>query len=129
MTSNQIPISPAALTQATEALGVNLSCSRPFLRYRAATNRLNSDEQASAILQQLAELQAELRTRQMQGTLTSADLNQLRSLQGEAQHSPTIAEHLEAQQGVIDAIRDINQEISNWLGVDFALLARTPGCC
>ena len=129
MTSNQLPISPAALTQATEALGVNLSCSRPFLRYRAATNHLNNDKQASAILQRLAELQAEFRTRQMQGTLTFEDLNQLRSLQDDAQRNPVIAEHLEAQQGVIDAIREINQEISSWLGVDFASLARTTGCC
>lgn len=121
--------SKAELSQATEALGANLSCSKQFLRYRAATNHLNNDEQASAILQQLTELQAELRIRQTQGILTSEDINQLRSLQGEVQHNPVIVEHLEAQQGVIDAIRDINQEISNWLGMDFASLARTPGCC
>lgn len=129
MNTDRIPSSTAALIQATEALGVNLSYSGQFLRYRAATSRLNDDVHASAILQELGELQTELRTRQMQGTLTSEDINQLRSLQNEAQDNPVIAEQLEAQQGVIDAIRDINQEISNWLGMDFASLARAPGCC
>jgi cell fate (sporulation/competence/biofilm development) regulator YlbF (YheA/YmcA/DUF963 family) len=118
-----------ALAQATEALGLNLSCSRQFLRYRAATDRLNDDAHASAILQRLSELQAEFRIRQTGGSLTSEDLTLLRSLQGDAQRNPVIAEHLEAQQDVIDAIRDVNQEISSWLGVDFASLARTLGCC
>jgi cell fate (sporulation/competence/biofilm development) regulator YlbF (YheA/YmcA/DUF963 family) len=129
MNTDGYPSSMTVLAQATEALGVNLSYSGQFLCYRAATNGLNDDAHASAILQQLAELQAELRIRQTQGTLTSEDLNQLRSLQDDAQRNPVIAEHLEAQQSVIDAIREINREISSCLGVDFASLARTPGCC
>ena len=129
MNTNKNPSSMMALAQATEALGLNLSCSRQFLRYRAATDRLNDDAYASTILQRLSELQAELRFRQTGGSLTSEDLTQLRSLQGDAQRKPVIAEHLEAQQDVIDALRDINREISSWLGVDFASLARTPGCC
>lgn len=129
MNTDRTPSSMMALAQATEALGLNLSCSRQFLRYRAATDRLNDDAHASAILQRLSELQAELRIRQTGGSLTTEDLTQLRSLQGDTQRNPVIAEHLEAQQDVIDAIRDVNREISSWLGVDFASLARTPGCC
>jgi cell fate (sporulation/competence/biofilm development) regulator YlbF (YheA/YmcA/DUF963 family) len=129
MNTDKTPSSTMALAQATEALGLNLSCSRQFLRYRAATDRLNDDAHASAILQRLSELQTELRIRQTGGTLTTEDLTQLRSLQGDAQRNPVIAEHLEAQQEVIDALRNINREISSWLGVDFVSLARTPGCC
>lgn len=129
MNTHRFPSDMATLTQATEALGVNLSCSRQFLRYRAAADHLHNDMRASAILQELGELQSELRTRQMQGTLTSEDINQLRSLQSEAQRNPVITEYVQAQQSVVDAIRDVNQEISGWLGVDFAALARTPGRC
>jgi cell fate (sporulation/competence/biofilm development) regulator YlbF (YheA/YmcA/DUF963 family) len=129
MNTDKTPSSTMALAQATEALGLNLSCSRQFLRYRAATDRLNDDAHASAILQRLSELQMELRIRQTGGRLTTEDLTQLRSLQGDAQRNPVLAEHLEAQQEVIDALRNINREISSWLGVDFVSLARTPGCC
>lgn len=117
------------LDQATEALGVNLSSSQPFHRYRRAVSQLHGDIQASAILRQLSELQAELRKRQVQGTVTAEDLERLRHGQAEAQSNAVISEYFAAQQGAIDAVRSVNLEISSALGVDFASLARVSGCC
>lgn len=117
------------LDQATEALGVNLSSAQPFPRYRRAVSHLHGEIQASAILRQLSGLQAALRKRQVQGTVTAEDLARLRHVQAEAQSNAVISEYFAAQQGAIDAVRRINLEIHSALGIDFTSLACVSGCC
>jgi cell fate (sporulation/competence/biofilm development) regulator YlbF (YheA/YmcA/DUF963 family) len=119
----------ARLAEAIESLGLNLSYSRELLFYRETSRQLDADAAAGTILQQLSELQAELRVRQMQGLLTSEEISRLRRLQDQAQQNETIIRHLQAQQQAVETIREVNQEISSWLGVDFGTLARRPGRC
>jgi cell fate (sporulation/competence/biofilm development) regulator YlbF (YheA/YmcA/DUF963 family) len=81
------------------------------------------------LLHDLAAAQAELRRRQYDNSLSQEDLQRLRSLQEAVQSTGSISEHTAAQQRVIALVREVNQEISQLLGIDFGSLAKRSGCC
>lgn len=119
---------PEKLLAATEALAESLQAAEPFVLYERAALRLKADGQAQNLLEQLSAVQAQVRSQQMTAGLAQEDLDRLRNLQYEAQNNRAIMEHAGAQQSAIQYLREINQEISGLLGVDFAGLARQSSC-
>lgn len=119
---------PEKLQAAVEALSENLLAAEPFVLYNRAQIRLEVDRPAKIILEQLSALQSNIRSKQMNGGVTQKDIDQLRALQGEVQQNQAIMEYAGAQQSAINYLREINQEISQLLGVDFATLARQSSC-
>jgi cell fate (sporulation/competence/biofilm development) regulator YlbF (YheA/YmcA/DUF963 family) len=117
------------LQQATEQLGRALRASAPVRAYLDASTNLETDVEATGLLDELAQRQAALRVKQNDGGLTQAAIDDLRALQFRVQTQPTIAAYLQAQQDVRALLPQINYEISQLLGVDFAALARKSGCC
>jgi cell fate (sporulation/competence/biofilm development) regulator YlbF (YheA/YmcA/DUF963 family) len=114
---------------ATEALAENLACSEPIIAYQNARERLDDDHQAQELLLRLGQLQSEIRASQARGPVTQADVERLRNLQREVQFNPTIRNYAEIQQAAVVYLREINQEISQLLGIDFAALARPMRGC
>lgn len=121
-------ILPERLQEAVEVLSENLLAAEPFVLYDRAQIRLNADRQAKSLLEQLSTLQAKIRSGQINGGVTQKDIDQLRTLQGEVQENQTIMEYARAQQTASDYLREINQEISQLVGMDFASLARQTSC-
>ena len=117
------------LQQATEQLGRALRASAPMKTYLDASTNLETDVEATGLLDELAQRQAALRVEQNDGGLTQAAIDDLRALQFRVQTQPTIVAYLQAQQDVRALLPQINYEISQLLGVDFAALARKSGCC
>ena len=117
------------LQQATEQLGRALRTSAPVRAYLDASTDLETDAEAAGLLDELARRQAALRAKQNDGGLSQADIDGLRALQFRVQTQPTIAAHLQAQRDLRALLPQINYEISQLLGVDFAALARKSGCC
>ena len=117
------------LQQATEQLGRALRTSAPVRAYLDASTDMETDIEATGLLDELAQRQAALRVKQNDGGLTQAAIDDLRALQFRVQTQPTIAAYLQAQQDVRALLPQINYEISQLLGVDFAALARKSGCC
>jgi cell fate (sporulation/competence/biofilm development) regulator YlbF (YheA/YmcA/DUF963 family) len=117
------------LEQATEQLGRALRASTPMKAYLDAGASLKTDAEAMSLLDELAQRQALLRVKQNAGGPTQADIDDLRALQFRVQAQPTIAVYLQAQQDLRALLPQINYEISQLLGVDFAMLARKSGCC
>lgn len=120
---------PENLQAATAALTENLLAAEPFVLYRRAQQHLNTDPKATALLRQLSASQASIRTGQARGTVTQKDIDQLRALQHDVQQNQVIMEYARSQQEAINFLREINQEISQLLGIDFATLARRSSCC
>jgi cell fate (sporulation/competence/biofilm development) regulator YlbF (YheA/YmcA/DUF963 family) len=115
---------------AMDALAENLACSEPIVIYQDARARLDTDQEAQTLLNQLGRLQSEIRASQARGTVTQTDVERLRTLQREVQAHPTISNYASTQQAAVTHLREINQEISQLLGFDFAALARpSGGCC
>ncbi len=130
MNTDNVALSPQLLT-ATEALAVNLRQSEPFVLYHQACDLLEADAPAQALLRQLSEAQADVRARSgpARGEVTQHDVDHLRALQRVAQANRVIMDYVRTQQLAIDYLREVNRDISELLGVDFASLARRPGCC
>lgn len=117
------------LQQAAEQLGQALRASAPVKAYLDASANVETDTEATSLLDELAQRQTALRVKQNNGGLTQADIDALRALQFRTQAQPTIAAYLQAQQDLHALLPQINYEISQLLGVDFAALARKSGCC
>lgn len=119
---------PEELVAATEELAEYLLAAEPFIVYKRAQNQFKVDVQAQSMLEQLSTLQSSLRSAQSNLNVSETDIQQLRALQNEVRQNTTIMEYSRAQQSAINYLREINQEISQLLGLDFAALARQTTC-
>ena len=120
---------PPEFITAAQTLAENLAASEPIVQYRQAKTGLEHDTPAQELLDKLSTTQAGLRNRQLRNAVRQLDIDQLRSLQSEAQANPVILEFAETQHGAVAYLRDINQQISQLIGLDFASLARRSSCC
>lgn len=121
---------PAELLQATHSLTDNVLQSEPFLRLKAEEDRLSEDPEAQRLLAELSEVEEKIRTAQFSAGVAASDLTRLRTLQNAVALNETIQAHGMAREFAIAFLREINTEISNLLGVDFASLTRrASGCC
>jgi cell fate (sporulation/competence/biofilm development) regulator YlbF (YheA/YmcA/DUF963 family) len=116
------------LMAATDRLAEAIKQSEPMRRYQQAQADLEADVQASNILEQLTAVQIDLRQRQMNGRLTQADIQQARALQNEAQANGLIMAFVQTQQQAMASLNEVNDEISQLLGLNFAALSQTNSC-
>jgi len=117
------------LAEAVDVLAENLTASEPFVALEGAYTRLQGDAQARDLQQRFKQADAVLRERQANRTLTQADMAHYRTLQAEMQANALIAGYQQTQQGIVAYLQDINRDLSQLLGVDFAGLAKRSGCC
>lgn len=97
-------------------------------RYLIAKEEFTQDATAQKIMGDLSTFQKEIRQKQNNNEITPQDLEKLRSLQTNAQENEVIYSYSLSQQVAIGKLREINAEISNLLGIDFASLAKNT-CC
>jgi len=107
----------------------NLAQSEPFLRLKAAEAELNADLEALRILQELAALQQKIRGQQYSSSVSESDLKQLRALQNAVNANETIADFQMTQELAVAFLREVNDEISQLVSIDFASLTRRAGGC
>jgi len=125
---NTSPTLPPDVLAAIEALAENLLHAEPLVRYHQAHARLEADRRARDLLERFAAAQADLRVHQARGTVTQAAVEELRVLQNQVQANRVIMDYAATQQAAIAYLPEVNQEISELLGVDFAALAGRASC-
>lgn len=116
------------MQEATDALIGNLLASEVFIRFHQAQTRLTGDHQACALLEQLSQAQTSLRDKQANGGVTQADIDALRAIQEQVQRNNVILNYAQTQQNAINFLREINDEISQLLGINFASFANHATC-
>ena len=126
--SNQSILQPQ-MTEAAIHLGQNLVSAEPYVRYQQAEQALKADAAALGLLNNLSQAQARIRKAQAGGTVTPEDLQTLGDLQTQVQAHPIITEYMTRQQELTAFLQGINAEISQLLGINFALIARRSSCC
>jgi cell fate (sporulation/competence/biofilm development) regulator YlbF (YheA/YmcA/DUF963 family) len=119
---------PPSVVAALEALVEQLSHAEPIQRFYQAKTRFDADPDAGVLLARLSTAQAELRTRQTRDRVAQAKLQELRALQREVQSNRVIMDYSETQQVAMAYLPEVNLEISQLLGVDFASLAGPASC-
>lgn len=119
---------PLELHQATENLIENLLASEAFLVYKQSQVVMNSDSEARSLLDFLSTLQTALRYKQNANNVTQTDVEELRAIQEQVQANAVIMAYSQSQQSAVNFLREVNQEIGQTLGVDFAALAKQSTC-
>lgn len=123
----QIDLSPQ-LQEATKLLVEHLLASEAFTQYQNARIDMDSDQEAHALMDQLGKLQARVRQMQAKGEVNQAEIDSLRLLQQRVLRNRAILDYLESQQGAVNLLRDVNREISELLGINFASFANHATC-
>ena len=116
------------MQEAAEALINNLLASEAFVRYQQAQAGLKADRQARTLLEQLSQAQADLRKKQATNNVTQAEIDDLRALQEQVQDNKIILTYAQTQQEAVNFLREINNEISQLLGINFASFANHSTC-
>ncbi len=80
------------MQEATEMFISHLVASEAFVRYHQAQVTMNTDPQANSLLNQLSQMQSELRQKQANNSLTKDEIDALRSLQSKARENTAISE-------------------------------------
>jgi cell fate (sporulation/competence/biofilm development) regulator YlbF (YheA/YmcA/DUF963 family) len=117
------------MQEATNVFISNLLASEAFIRYHQSQTLLDHDSQAQALLNQLSQTQTELRKKQTDNSLSKDEIDSLRALQVQARENVVIQGYADSQQDVIEYLREINEEINQLLGIDFASFTKRSGCC
>jgi cell fate (sporulation/competence/biofilm development) regulator YlbF (YheA/YmcA/DUF963 family) len=116
------------LQDATQSLIDNLLASEAFVRYQNARDHFNADQEAHDLMDQLAKAQASLRQKQSEGKINQAEIDSLRLLQQRAQQNPVLMVYAQSQEEAVSFLREINGEISQLLGINFASFANHSTC-
>jgi cell fate (sporulation/competence/biofilm development) regulator YlbF (YheA/YmcA/DUF963 family) len=117
-----------SMQETADALIGNLLASEAFVCYHQAHTRLNEDRQAHVLLEQLSQAQADLRKKQANGGVTQVEIDALHILQQQVQHNNVIMTYVKTQQDAVNFLREINGEISQLLGINFASFANHATC-
>lgn len=120
---------PITMLEATTNLTENLLRSEPFLRLRAAEEKFRTDSSAAQLLKDFSELQEKVRHEQFSGAISEGDLIRLRELQSAVIDNEAIQNYELSHKLAVAFLQEINQEISQLLGIDFASLTRRAGGC
>lgn len=128
--TSEISAVPTTMLEATSSLAVNLAQSEAFLRFKAAEAKLNADQEAKLLLTEFSELQRKIRTQRQSDAISEIDIKRLRALQNAIGTNDTIQDYELMKELAVAFLREVNQEISQLLGIDFASLTRrSGGCC
>jgi len=118
----------STMQEAADALIANLLASEAFIRYQQFQACLKEDRQAGTLLEQLSLAQADLRKKQANSGVKQAEIDALRTLQEQVQNNKVLMTYALTQQETIYFLREINDEISQLLGINFASFANHATC-
>ena len=119
---------PIQLQEATQLLIDHLLASEAFAQYQTARRNMDADRAAHDLMDQLGKAQARVRQMQGRGEVNQAEVDSLRLLQQRVLRNPVIIDYAGAQQEAINLLREVNGEISQLLGIDFASFANHSIC-
>jgi cell fate (sporulation/competence/biofilm development) regulator YlbF (YheA/YmcA/DUF963 family) len=116
---------------AARALGEILRRTAPIAAYRDADKRFRRAPEVQAMRQRLAAAVRAYRQAERAGTVTIAQVQEVRQCQDTLQAHPAVSAHEQAREAGVAFLRRVNDEISGILGLDFGATAglRTGSKC
>lgn len=119
---------PTALNQSLKNLIQSLTQSYELQNYLNAKHEYEADTTSFQLLQQLTAAQSELMQKQYDSQISRDDLKKIRDLQQRAKNNEKINAYSLSQQNAITFFREINDQISQLIGMNFAKLAKNSKC-
>jgi cell fate (sporulation/competence/biofilm development) regulator YlbF (YheA/YmcA/DUF963 family) len=115
------------LFAAISDLAESLERSEAVSQFSETHQKFLSDQNAIQLIKEAGELQRKVYAGDSVGADLEADLTRLHELQSLISTNAIIQEQSIAQEAAVAFLQEINQEISQLLGFDFASLTRRPG--
>lgn len=113
---------------ATREFATLLVQTQPLAELRRAQEQLETDAEAQRMLAEWDQKQRDLLARQQASqAIAPAEMDDLRRLRARIQNHPAIRAYTEMQRQVQPYLTDLNEEISQVLGLDFGVLSRAAG--
>ena len=116
------------LQEATQSFIDHLLASEAFMHYQEARKLMSEDGEAHTLVERLSNAQATVRQQQASANVGQAEVDSLRLIQQTALRNTVILNYAQAQQEAVEFLREINSEISQLLGIDFASFANHSTC-
>lgn len=112
------------------AMFVNtLSDSPEVEAFKRAQARFEGDDELTRFRSQYTEMVQQFQEKQIDGTLTQADIGRLRDLQKHINGHPTTVQFIDARNHVLEVLEQCNRAMSQLLGFDFAATAAPAAAC
>lgn len=108
-------------------LAESLALSEVVLGYKKAHQTLMNDQETLQLISEASELQRKLYAGGSTSSHHDDDIARMRDLQGLLSTNTVLQQQAIARETAVAFIREINQEISQLIGFDFASLATRPG--
>lgn len=126
----EIKIAVESATQAARSFVKAITATASYQAFEQAQNRLNTDEEACKMLNALEAAEQRARLSSSWGGLPKRENQKLELLREETYKQPTILAFIEAQNELIEELRELNQYMTENLGFDFADMTKPQtGCC
>lgn len=100
-----------------------------FQQYEGTTQRMRNDREAQRLLSELQEAEQTLQMTQSWGGASDEDTKRFEHLRESVLSNPTLKAHFEAQDNLVQTLKELNVFISDKVGFDFANLAKPAGGC
>ena len=101
-----------------------LTDSETYREFAAASEALNDDSEAAALLREFEQKQEQMQ----QGEFDQSVMSELQELKSEMADNDTIQRHREAQEALVELLQGTNDVISEQIGREFAR-STGGGCC
>jgi len=101
-----------------------LTDSETYHEFVEASEALNDDPEASALLREFDQKQEQMQ----QGEFDQSVMSELQDLKSEMADNDTIQRHRKAQAAIVDLLQETNDVISEQIGREFAQ-STGGGCC
>ncbi|EMA17984.1 halo-CC-star protein HcsL [Haloarcula argentinensis] len=116
--------SEAAVEEQLRTFMQTLTESETYQEFVDASEALEEDSEASALLQDFQQKQRQMQ----QGGFDQSLMSELQDLKSEMDENDTIQRHREAQEALVELLQETNDVISEQIGRQFAQ-ATGGGCC
>lgn len=113
-----------AVEETLRAFVETIKDSGTYEEFMTASERLEEDSGAMALLQEYQQKQRQLQM----GGFDESVMSELRELQEELNENETIQAHREAQEALVELLQETNDAISEQIGREFAQ-SLGGGCC
>jgi cell fate (sporulation/competence/biofilm development) regulator YlbF (YheA/YmcA/DUF963 family) len=128
MMSDKLSSLPAHLMAATESLAETLLHAGPILAYQSARARYDADSDARRLMEDLAQAQSELRRRQAQSTINRDLMERVQILRKQVVANAVVMDYVYAERVAVAFLPEVNQQISELLGVNYAAFGGRVQC-
>ncbi|GIV65108.1 MAG: hypothetical protein KatS3mg046_368 [Bellilinea sp.] len=127
---NELELAPASVVLESARQYAEAFTNTPqYQNFVKAYNAFLEDDMAQGILYQLRQKQEQMRNQRLSAPISEEDQAEVKRLDQALYEQATVKVYLAAQNELVALAQEQGDVLSEALGLDFAAVCRTGGCC